>query len=254
MHTVLITMIRLWGVIRLRALVPRLPSVLETNQPKNYLSSLKVRLRSDRQFSTETKSCWKCQRPLNSSLSVIFCPGCETIVPPPETVDYFRLFGVDPTFSQDTANLSKTCRDLQRLVHPDKFSLRSDREHEISEQWSPIINTVHSVLSRPLPRALHLLEVLGRPLLEEDVDMEPGFLLSMMELNEEVAEIGEDVEDVKKVGREVRGKFEQYVEMVGKAFGDGDVEKARTLVTEMKYYDNILQKLFKLESDLGITE
>ena len=31
--------------------------------------------------------------------------------------------------------------------------------------------------------------------------MEPGFLVSMMELNEEVAEMGEDEEDVKKFGR-----------------------------------------------------
>ena len=84
--------------------------------------------------------------------------------------------------------------------------------------------------------------------------MEPEFLMKVMELNEEVVELGGDETQLREFAEDVRKEFDNYVEKITVAFRDGDVDIARKLVAEMKYYDNIIGKIRKLETTLGILD
>ena len=72
--------------------------------------------------------------------------GEGNIVPPPRGIDYFAVFGLERTFDVDTGDLASTYKSLQRLLHPDKFTLKSDKEKELSDQWSALVNEVGKIL------------------------------------------------------------------------------------------------------------
>jgi len=205
-------------------------------------------------FSTQVDHCWKCNAPTESTNTVAFCPSCGSLSRPPKLIDHFKLFGVEQSFEQDTAHLAKIYKDFQRKVHPDKFSLKSEEEKQISEEWSPIINEAHFVLSRPVPRALYLLELLGQPLEEGQIDVDPDFFMEIMELNEKVAKLDntKDVAKVKELGGSIREIIRKYEADIKHSFDNDNVGEARTVLAHMKYYDNVLQKIVKLETELGM--
>ena len=107
---------------------------------------------------------------------------------------------------------------------------------------------LHFRLSKPLNRALYLLEMKGKPL--EEKGMLPGidatFLAEIMETNEEVDE-AESPEDLVGIKQHNKMILDEYIEDISKAFKAEDVDKARLLVAKMKYYSNIHDKITKRE-------
>lgn len=52
--------------------------------------------------------------------------------------------------------LDRRYKDLQRQLHPDKFSTKSDLERERSEEASALVNEAFSTLKSPLKRAEYI--------------------------------------------------------------------------------------------------
>lgn len=146
--------------------------------------------------------CWKCGKERSKN---IFCEHCRIIQKPSETENYFSIFGLKEKFNLDQVQLTNKFRQLQNLVHPDKFSnkwvllnvecvvicwgfpcCRSYEEKIISEEYSSLLNKAYSYLQTPLKRAEYLLKVNGRAISESETIDEPTFLMDMMTLNEEV--------------------------------------------------------------------
>ncbi len=109
--------------------------------------------------------------------------------------DHFALFGLQPVFALDRARLDARYRELQRVVHPDRFAAASDQERRIAMQQAARLNEAYRVLCDPLARARYLLELRGhRPEDEQQTHRDPVFLMEQMELREalEAAETGPD--------------------------------------------------------------
>jgi len=170
---------------------------------------------------------------------------------PPSNIDYFTVFGLEKSFSVDTHDLAQVYKNLQRQLHPDRFSLKPQEEKEISETWSALVNNGYNWLLKPLPRALYLLEILGSPLEEGTITVNNEFLMQMMELNEDIIEAEE--EDIVTIGNDVRKSLDEYIERIEIAFKQGDVETARSEVAHMKYYATILTKIIEIEDKLNIS-
>ena len=98
--------------------------------------------------------CWKCHRHFGPNLAkhkkTLFCPSpdCRVIQPlpsdPAETAA-FELFELDPSFDIDQKELDDNFKELQKLLHPDKFSTRSKVEQDIATDSSSIINHAYQV-------------------------------------------------------------------------------------------------------------
>lgn len=63
--------------------------------------------------------CWKCGQ---ERTELLFCDKCHIIQKPSEKENYFSIFGFKEKFNLDQMQLTKKFRQLQGLVHPDKYS------------------------------------------------------------------------------------------------------------------------------------
>lgn len=104
--------------------------------------------------------------------------------------NHFELFGLPVTFVVDNEALRERYRELQRVVHPDRYAGGSEQERRLSMQGSAKINEAYDTLRDPVRRASYMLDLHGvgvSPLHETTKDA--AFLMEQLELREELAGI-----------------------------------------------------------------
>uniref|UniRef100_A0A8D2L372 Iron-sulfur cluster co-chaperone protein HscB, mitochondrial n=1 Tax=Varanus komodoensis TaxID=61221 RepID=A0A8D2L372_VARKO len=191
--------------------------------------------------------CWSCGDPLagSGSPAPCFCPACRALQPLEPRQDLFRLIGCDCTFCVDVTLLQQCFRTLQRLLHPDYFSRRPQREQDFSEQHSSLVNKAYQTLLNPLSRRLYLLE-LNEVELEEGTDTEadPEFLLEIMEKNEKLSEVHNDAK-IEEIENGIAAKQAELIASVSGAFEKDDLQEAKKLLAKMKYFAKLEEKVKK---------
>ncbi len=100
--------------------------------------------------------------------------------------NYFDLYDLPLSFELDTTALTKKYYELNKLYHPDKFTLASDTEKEAALQKSTAINKGYKILKKQQPRLKHILALLGSAPEEGKETMSQDFLMEMMEVNEAI--------------------------------------------------------------------
>ncbi|MES9845310.1 MAG: Fe-S protein assembly co-chaperone HscB, partial [Candidatus Sedimenticola sp. 6PFRAG5] len=75
--------------------------------------------------------------------------------------NYFELFGLPAGYIIDAEQLSGRYRELQRVVHPDRYANASDQERRLSMQGATRINEAFDTLKDPIQRARYLLSLNG---------------------------------------------------------------------------------------------
>ena len=97
----------------------------------------------------------------------------------------FELFGLQPTFALDRAQLDLQWKSLQREAHPDRFASEGASAQRIAMQWSVRINEAYNRRKDPLKRAAYLCELNGAAVnAENNTSMPPAFLMQQMEWRE----------------------------------------------------------------------
>jgi len=84
------------------------------------VSSLNKLLFRPATFKSTKITCWKCGA--EKALDNFFCNNCSALQEPDANSTYFEVLGMDRKFDLKSAELTKKFRQLQSLVHPDKFS------------------------------------------------------------------------------------------------------------------------------------
>ena len=108
------------------------------------------------------------------------------------TQTHFELFELPITFDVDLSDLSQRYRELQRVVHPDKFVNASDRERLLSVEKAAAINEAYQILKSPERRARYMLELQSVSFDDEkDTAIDPIFLMEQIELREALGELSE---------------------------------------------------------------
>jgi molecular chaperone HscB len=103
--------------------------------------------------------------------------------------NHFELFGLPVGFMVDSEALAARYRELQKVVHPDRYANATDQERRISLQQATRVNEALATLKDPLKRAIYLLALHGIDVHAHGGDaMDPEFLLQQMELREALAE------------------------------------------------------------------
>ena len=151
-----------------------------------------------------TRSCWNCHASLEGNENFIFCSKCQAIQKTPKVVskirlircnfikeemffqDYFELFGIQRDPKVNMKDLTRRFRNIQSEIHPDKFSTKTEREQNLSSDWSSLVNKAYNILKAPLARGEYLLKLNGFRLPEDNTIQDSEFLMEMMERNEKV--------------------------------------------------------------------
>lgn len=60
------------------------------------------------------------------------------------------------TFEVDPSSLEARYKDLQKRLHPDRFSVASPQEREHSADQASVVNQAFDTLKRPLKRAHYM--------------------------------------------------------------------------------------------------
>ena len=105
------------------------------------------------------------------------------------TKNHFDLFHLPISFQMDSAALDVAYRDVQREVHPDKFTTASDAEKRLAAQWATRANEAYQTLKSALNRGRYFLKIHGIETEEESNTAMPlEFLMQQMEWREAVVE------------------------------------------------------------------
>ncbi|XP_019670404.1 iron-sulfur cluster co-chaperone protein HscB isoform X6 [Felis catus] len=72
--------------------------------------------------------------------------------------------------------------------------------------------------------------------------MDQQFLMEIMEINEKLAEAQSEAA-MKEVESIVRAKQKELSDNVSKAFEQDDFEKAKEILTKMRYFSNVEEKI-----------
>lgn len=193
-------------------------------------------------MSLEERKCWQCGAETNDKKELFFC-NCGVVQEVPTDLNYFEAMGFDETFDVDLEKLSKLYKDLQKRLHPDKYSQKSEEEQAVADGQSAYINKAYNTLLKPLSRGLYLLELHGDSVEESNTSVDPEFLMLMMEINEELSAHQHDVAVVKKIEQENAESCEKCINSISEAFKSKNIEEAKRLVIKLKYYTNIADKI-----------
>jgi molecular chaperone HscB len=186
----------------------------------------------------------------------------------------FEVMGIEPRYHLSQKALEERYLALSKELHPDRFAKSMPRERTLAVVHSTELNDAYRVLRDEIRRAEYLLKLEGidvreeRPSLmkegEEGEDgaptrpqIDPAFLMSVMELREALAEARMEHDDpkVNALAHEVHRKRDAARASVGDGFtayerGDRGLlqEVARALVA-IRYYDRFLEEVEAYEEE-----
>ena len=99
--------------------------------------------------------------------------------------NYFELFGLRPVFEVEAASLEKKYRELQRMLHPDRYASMGNRERQLAVRAAAHVNDAYRVLKDDCERAQYLLALAGAAVDDEqNTTADADFLVEQMELRE----------------------------------------------------------------------
>src|SRR3954464_3113911 len=102
-------------------------------------------------------------------------------------LNHFELFNLEPAYAINGAALEQAYRDLQALIHPDRYAQAGDAERLASLQLTTRVNEAYRALKDPVQRGRHLLELHGVDVaFETNTQMPTDFLMQQLELREEL--------------------------------------------------------------------
>ncbi|EDW73636.2 uncharacterized protein Dwil_GK16550 [Drosophila willistoni] len=195
--------------------------------------------------------CWNCKKKI-MHLQKMICSDCGHLQDVNTSINYFDLLSFPIKFELEPLQLTKRFRQLQTLVHPDKFSNKSDREQSNSSDWSSLINKAYKTLATPVDRGQYLLNLKGEQMPQDNSSLNAEFLMNMMERNEEVEEAADNAV-LEQLNNQIIIDLEKNANTLSKHFEAKEFENIKKILVEMKYLLSIQQSIKKKQQSLITT-
>ncbi|WP_321470143.1 Fe-S protein assembly co-chaperone HscB [uncultured Paludibaculum sp.] len=202
-------------------------------------------------------NCWHCGTPDAGS---IFCRYCNSLQAP--VPNYFEFFGLPLNLSIDLSKLQKQFYQLSGLLHPDRYTRRSEQEKRYSLEASSILNDAYRVLRDPIQRAEYVLKEAGFDIGEQrSKDVPPELLEEVFELNMALDELRNGDDDVLPQLDESRKKFvdilvdmdtgleaefKKHDAQTGDEARRGVLAEIRSTLNRRRYIKNLVNEVDKL--------
>jgi len=199
--------------------------------------------------------CWHCGAKDAASL---FCRYCNTIQAP--TPDYYEFFDLPRRLGLDPEDLKNRFYMLSRLLHPDRYTRRSEQEKRFSLEASSILNDAYRVLKDPIQRAEYVLRQEGFPIGDQrNKDVPPELLEEVFELNMALDELRSgDLEVLPQLDAMRRKFLDMLAELdrdLESLFARHDsapedarrqvLARIRSLLNRRRYISNLVQEVDK---------
>ncbi len=171
--------------------------------------------------------------------------------------NYFELFGLPVGFIVDADSLSDRYRDLQRVIHPDRYANASEQERLLSLQGASRINEAFETLKDPIARATYLLTLHGIEMdAQKEATSDMAFLMQQMELREELEGV-RNQEDPYEAVLDLRGRINKQIKtLVGQmavqfeSATPDQLEDAREILRKMRFLQKLRTEVESVAADL----
>ncbi|KAJ3552272.1 hypothetical protein NM688_g4236 [Phlebia brevispora] len=161
----------------------------------------------------------------------------------PSSTTYYDVLNVPydgSAFDVDLVRLKKSFRDLQRIIHPDKWSGKGDTAQETAAEMSGIVNRAYGILTNPYTRAEYILQLEGVPIEEQDNIEDPSLIMEVMETREEL-DGAEDRTQVEQIRLDNLSKINDLLPRLSAAVADKDWGAVKEATIRLKYLQGIDQ-------------
>jgi molecular chaperone HscB len=158
----------------------------------------------------------------------------------------FTLFGLEPSFSVDVANLQKRYRDFQATHHPDRFVNASDADKRSAIEQATRFNEAYASLKDPVLRAMHMLSLNGIDALDaNDTSMPQAFLIEQIEWRESIADakLKEDTDRLEAMETELNSVLNSLGTTFSYAYEGAHMGVATTLARKMRFTQKLIEEV-----------
>jgi len=154
--------------------------------------------------------------------------------------DYFDLLKIKKSFDISLDSLEVSYQELISEHHPDRNMDRSSEEQARAFQNTSLINSAYETLKSPLKRATYLLELENiNPFDETDTSMNMDFLMSQIELREELDSFksNQDELGLDNFIHKIKSLINDNVKNISDNFQkEVSLDIIKNLVRELKFY------------------
>jgi molecular chaperone HscB len=159
--------------------------------------------------------------------------------------NHFQLFGLQPRFNLELAQLEQAYRDIQSRVHPDKFVHANDAERLASMQAATQVNEAYRTLKSPLSRARYLLAQHHVDVQSEsNTAMPPEFLLQQMQWREAVEEAADRPDELARLALRLSGEMQEYYSQLERFLdSEGDYAHAADSLRKLMFLDRLREEI-----------
>ncbi|MEZ5539646.1 MAG: Fe-S protein assembly co-chaperone HscB [Pseudomonadales bacterium] len=157
--------------------------------------------------------------------------------------DYFSIFGLQPSWEVDVAQLAERYRQLQQAVHPDRFMRECDRSQRLAQQQAAQVNAAFNTLKSPLLRAQYLLEREGQAHAQERTVHDGAFLMAQIELRERLDDAAGDLSALDQLTADVQQQSRQYQHQFADYWQKKDWSAAQSAVDKLQFATKLLQEI-----------
>lgn len=165
--------------------------------------------------------------------------------------NYFSQFDLPVGYDIDLDRLDGQFRELQTVVHPDRYATAEDEQRLRAVKLSSYLNEAYETLKSPLRRAGYLLRLQGVDIEQVDQsDLTPELLFEQMSLRESLAELPKDetaLERLEELHRKASATLAERQERFAASLAGESIGQAKKLFHELQFLSKLQAEIEKAE-------
>src|SRR5215831_7389106 len=155
-------------------------------------------------------------------------------------MNYFELFEIPVQFNPNPAVVKKKFYELSRKYHPDFYSKSGTREQEEALQTSSMVNRAYKTFQDEDATIRYVLKLHDLVEEEEKYELDKGFLMEVLELNELLMDADPDDESarqqIKQKTKELNNELYSNIKPILDNYQEGATSKEGLLQVKDYYF------------------
>ncbi len=168
--------------------------------------------------------------------------------------NFFAQFELPMGFEVDLDRLGEKFRELQTLVHPDRYAGAAEDERMRAIKASSYLNEAYETLRSPLRRAGYLLQLRGVDIQRvEQSELDPELLFEQLSLREALAELPRDesaLDRLEELNRSAGAKLARRQQEFAASLAADGLARAKQLFHELQFLTKLQAEIEKAEDAL----